>query len=779
MEKNTIFAIFVVAAVGIALIFAGLQEKDAINETPDGKLKRFSSESELVSFLKTNSEQMMNGGIYGSSRMMVTDTAAMPMLASKTLESAGASGGTSDFSTTNIQVEGVDEADIIKNDGKYIYTVSGNKLVIIDAYPAGNANIISETELKGTPQEIFVNKDRVTVFGNYYKTEDIMTKVKNIRPDILPPQRGYSGSYTYIQVYDIKDRSEPVLKRDIVLRGDYYDSRMIGEYAYAVVNMPVYYYEGGTVPMPLISENGAAKETPASDIYYFDYPDYSYNYLNIISVNTQKDEESYESKTFLSSYAQNMHVSTGNIYVTYTTSNYMYRIEPMVEEVLMPVMPTDIRENMRKAMDSNGTSGTKLNDITKVFEDYTESLSDKQKEDLQNKMQEKMADYEEKMMKEWQKTAIHKIAISNGKITYEGQGSVPGTVLNQFSMDENNGYFRIATTTRESWSGGMRMMASASAGKSETKMTALQTQQVDTATVSKIAAVEPANTAPTATVIRPMPISPPPAQPTSKNNIYVLDSDMKIIGKLEDLAPGESIYSARFMGNRAYMVTFKKIDPLFVIDLKNPYEPKLLGKLKIPGYSDYLHPYDENHVIGLGKEAIGAEEGDFAWYQGIKLALFDVSDPENPKEISKFNIGDRGTDSYALHEHKAFLFDKEKKLLVIPITLAEIDKSKYADEKLPPYAYGEFTWQGAYVLSLDTESGFKLKGRISHVEDDSLQKSGYYYYSPYSVKRSLYIGNVLYTLSDKLVKMNDLSSMEELNKVKLPYSEQSNVYYVE
>ena len=148
-------------------------------------------------------------------------------------------------------------------------------------------------------------------------------------------------------------------------------------------------------------------------------------------------------------------------------------------------------------------------------------------------------------------------------------------MLNQFSMDEWNGCFRIATTRGH---------------------------------VSREGS-------------------------SSTNNVYVLDSDLNVTGKLEGLAPGETIYSARFIGKRAYLVTFKKVDPFFVLDLSVPSDPKVLGALKIPGFSDYLHPYDENHVIGVGKNTVEADpgEGNFAWYQGMKVALFDVTDVANPQ----------------------------------------------------------------------------------------------------------------------------------------------------
>jgi uncharacterized secreted protein with C-terminal beta-propeller domain len=256
-------------------------------------------------------------------------------------------------------------------------------------------------------------------------------------------------------------------------------------------------------------------------------------------------------------------------------------------------------------------------------------------------------------------------------------------------------------------------------------------------------------------------------QATSGNNVYVLNMNLTVVGALEDLAPGESIYSARFMDSKCYLVTFKKIDPLFVIGLDDPTAPRVLGKLKIPGFSDYLHPYSENLLIGIGKETVEAEEGDFSWHQGVKIALFDVSDVENPREIAKYIIGDRGTDSPVLRDPKAFLFDKDRNLLAIPILLAEINESQYP-ERVPKNAYGEYVWQGLYVFTI-TEDSITLRGQVTHVNNpEEFMKSGYYYYSEFSVTRSLYIENMLYSISNAKVKISDLTSLEPVNEIKLP-----------
>jgi uncharacterized secreted protein with C-terminal beta-propeller domain len=253
------------------------------------------------------------------------------------------------------------------------------------------------------------------------------------------------------------------------------------------------------------------------------------------------------------------------------------------------------------------------------------------------------------------------------------------------------------------------------------------------------------------------------------NNVYVLDGTMTTIGSLTHIAEQESIYSTRFIGDRLYMVTFKRIDPFFVIDLSTPENPTILGKLKIPGYSDYLHPYDATHIIGIGKETTTNDWGGVST-SGIKLALFDVSDVSNPKQLDKVQIGDAGSDSAALTDHHAFLFDKAKNLLVIPVravSASQVTKGDY-------YNYQQQVWYGAYVFGLTPQTGFTLRGTVQHGTGDN----GYYYYgsSTSDVKRSLYIDNVLYTMSAKQIKAN---SLDDINTTiaTIPLPGTGDVYY--
>ncbi len=723
MDNVKLIAIGALSLVLIG-IFAVLYPTYQISSGAVGQL---SSYQDLKNFL--NNSLTESSGFYGGfggiaapafggvarSMESTTTAAAVPGEAAQAPSDAS-----EDYSQTNVQIAGVDEPDIVKNDGKYIYTVSGTDVVIVDAYPASGARILSKIGINGTVGQLFVNKDKLVIFSNVYNypvyaeggggivggiaptgaTEPAVAGKAVVESSLIYPYPYYT-TQTFIGIYDISDRSNPVLKRNITIDGDFLDARMIGDYIYPIVVQPINYYGQGDVPIPRIYTGGVSRpvfEFP--NLYYFDNPDYSYRYTTVMAVNTQNDGEEATTKVYLMGYSQNIFVSQDNIYITYTKQlSYSVIYNRLIDEVFIPNLPSSLTSRITQIRNSYVPSYQKYQEIQQVINEYYETLNPEERAVFQRNLETKIVEFYVKIQKETEKTVIHKIAISGNNIQYITSGEAPGYVLNQFSMDENGGYFRIATTTREyvnnTW------------------------------------------------------------QSTTKNHIYVLDGSLNIVGKLEDLAPGETIFSARFLGNRAYLVTFRRIDPLFVIDLSNPSDPKVLGKLKIPGFSDYLHPYDDNHIIGVGKETEEIGTGRVIT-TGVKLALFDVTNPENPIEISKYVIGESGTDSYALYDHKAFLFSKSKNLLIIPILLSETN-----------YYY---TFQGAYVFNLDLQNGFVLKGKITHLGNETEAKNYYYYYSPFSVKRSLYIGDTLYTVSDKVIKMNSLDTLEEKNKIVLPYN---------
>ncbi|MCX6770381.1 MAG: beta-propeller domain-containing protein, partial [Candidatus Micrarchaeota archaeon] len=634
-----------------------------------------------------------------------------------------------DYSQTNVQVQGVDEADLVKNDGKYVYIVkneygtsirynpfssgSTGKVKIIDAYPAASMKQVGEISIDGDVQQIFVNGDKRVVFGSvyvpYYFPSGLSSDAVCLRC-VVPPY--YSSNFAFMRIYDISDKASPKLLKRIEVKGNYVESRMIGSKVYTVFSD----YASYDYPMPLYRVDGQEMKIAPTDVGYFDFPDSGYSF-NILSGVDLSDLASADSrKVVLMGGAQNLFVSSDNLYVTYSRYDYYDPMWRVYNEVLSPYFDDGMKKRVSEidAMNISGWRKERLKSQEaisfmqgKIFNPLDWSIDTNLREEIQQKIYDGQQKTTEQPRNS-ENTAIHKFALDSA-FTYGGQAEVPGHALNQFSMDEYNGTFRIATTVGQSWN----------------------------------------------------------ANPPSSNGIYVFDSSLKQIGKLEGLAKGESIYSARFMGARAYLVTFKKTDPLFVIGLSDPTNPEVLGKLKIPGYSDYLHPYDETHLIGLGKGAVADENGgNFAWYQGVKLSLFDVSDVEHPKEVAYYEIGDRGTDSYALSEHKAFLFSKEKNLLVIPITLAKIDPLKYPSG-VPANTYGDYVFQGAYVFSITPEKGFALRGTISHVDEAEYKKSGDYWWSNNNVVRSLYIGEYLYTLSDLYLKANDLGTLVPVSSVQV------------
>jgi inhibitor of cysteine peptidase len=591
------------------------------------EISKFTSYEQLqnfIKFIKTNAQSQYTAS--RDSNAGGTPPSFAPLAPSPAESSPG-------YSTTNIQVAGVDEADIVKTDGNYIYLASGNKTIIVEAYPPQQGRVVSEIELEGTVIGLFINGDRLVVFGEdtpYYPYYDVTRGPTGELPMPL-----VASPKTFVKVYDISDRENPRLVREISADGQYVGSRMIDDYAYVVVNEPAY-EEEGEVNLPAIRVGDNETEIPATDIYYSNVSDYYYTYTTVMAINTQDDDQEPTSETILLGASSNVYVSLSNIYLTF------------------PVWRGNVGDG--------------------------------------------------------QATSIYRIQITGDNITYAASGEVPGMVLNQFSMDEYEGYFRVATTTGY---------------------------------VSRT------------------------GEGTSRNNIYTLNMALNITGALGNVAPGEKIYSARFMGDRCYLVTFKKVDPLFVIDLSDPHDPAVLGYLKVTGYSDYLQPYDETHIIGIGKETVEAEEGNFAWYQGVKISLFDVSDVNHPVEISKYEIGDRGTDSPILYDHKALLFDKSRNLLVIPVLVAEIDESQYP-QGVPSNAYGQPVWQGAYVFNISLSQGIQLRGRITHIENGADLGQWYSYsYSPFSIQRSLYIGDVLYTISNAKIMMSNLDNLDYINEVEL------------
>lgn len=290
-------------------------------------------------------------------------------------------------------------------------------------------------------------------------------------------------------------------------------------------------------------------------------------------------------------------------------------------------------------------------------------------------------------------TAIHKFALDEqAGARYVGSGSAPGRLLNQFSLGEHEGYLRVAT-------------------------------HVDRFDIEAGQSAAPYNA------------------------VFVLgesSGELVIVGKVEGIAPGETLHSARFMGNHGFLVTYRKIDPLFVLDLAIPTGPKVVGELKVPGFSEYLHPLDETHLIGVGKWTVPTNEG-FDWFQGVQISLFDVSDWSNPTAVQQLTLGGRGSYSEVEHTHKAFTFLPQTGLLAIPMHL-------YSVEQLP-FQMGELEFDGVVAFRVDKAAGFTELGRLPALAGSNETEWNW----PW--RRGAFIGDALYALSAAGVRGAPLSNV--------------------
>ena len=712
-------AISVLVTAGIMYVM-DTDEQPQIVQTPDpeiiyvnkvvseyfegsNEIKKISSQEELQNILEASSS--FDGGF--DTRMLrsfaddavMFDTAestGMPVPSVEPMPTDGVSkvesGGT-DYSTTNVQVANVDEPDYLKNDSKYVYIVSQNTLSIIDAYPAEDAKLILKIALDIESQYIqnmFLNDDRLVIFYNGQSDDEIIPQFDFV------PRRSYN-SVTHALIVDVSDKENPTILKDYSIDGNFRDARMIGDYAYFVTNSNV---DHQYPRLPVIMEDSVRIMTP--EAFYFDNVEQFSNFNTLTAINIFED--TINSETFLMGYTGSFYVSENNFYLTYQQNMpfgfYENSSRDRFFDVVVPLLPKSIQDEIKLIENSElDSASAQWNAISELMQKSYNEMNKKDKEELFDKIRDALNEYDRKIQEDTRKTIIHKISIDEDKIEYVAKGTVPGRLLNQFSMDESGDRFRVATTNE------------------------IYTQYEGT--------------------IR-------------SNAVYVLDEQLKIVGELEEIAPDESIFSTRFMEDRLYMVTFQQIDPFFVIDLSSD-TPKILGELKIPGFSNYLHPYDEEHVIGVGRDTKEIENGRVQQL-GIKVALFNVADVNNPKVVDDIIIGDSSTQSEALHNHKAFFFDKSREILSIPISadIESLDISTSSKMFAPEYN----RWSGFYVFDLNKSDGISTKGTITHSDSDSR------YYGMNNA-RTFYIEDVLYTASQGYLKMNSFDELNEINSIKL------------
>ena len=679
----------------LAAAWVGVSQLQAGSPAPRKRLQpqKITSCSQLQYLLRTHQPRYFADYRTGLGAMTLNAPVAL----------AGAGGnGTPSFSTTLTQVAGADEGDQVKTDGHLICQINQGRVLILQtgAAPA-LASTLDFTDGSFYPQELYLDdKQQLIVIGTAFQTPAATT-------GLFAPMWFFSTGTVVARIYDLTDAAHPVKQREVELAGDYVASRKIGSCLYLVARQyPDYYAQpwGGVmtplhspVTVPLLNPRtllpsyrdskfgGQTRYLNLTRCFYFPGFDDPV-YLLVGGLDLANASASLDVNAFLGAGDQ-IYCSLTNLYVTASRPVDIF----FAESLTLTAAPA-----------VSGAIGA----ATAAGQTAAATVREPQSPTI-------IPTYREQ-------TDIYKFALGRGRSQFVAANTVTGSVLNAYSMDEHDGYFRVATTEHSWWA----------------------------------------------------------ADNLDHNHLFVLDASLQLSGKLDDFAPGEEIYAARFMGNRAFLVTFQQIDPLFAIDLANPTNPAVVGQLTLPGYSTFLLPYDENHLIGFGKDVQIADAGtndlggDVPWwngrafYQGMKLALFDVTDLHHPVQTSEVSIGDRGTDSPGLYDPHALLFDPARNLLAFPVSVALVSNP----DPTQPWQWGDPVFQGAFVYQVSPDSGFTFKGSITH------KPSGQDVYATWGdeINRILLIGTDLYTLSDSWLMANDLGSLNENAVLALPQPTQQS-----
>ena len=600
-------------------------------------LTKFSSETDFKSYLSEGSKSS-SGAYFGSfsfgtrSIELMGPSAGIPQ-DTKALPQVG--GGVPErVSETNVQVKGIDEPDILKTDGKSLFYSSENQYYPQPLRPIEMGTSVYPYQSQDKIKIInALPVDKLTVLGNIEKNGQLLLAKDML---VVFTDRTIYG-------FDVKDTASPkeVWKIDFDNNSRFSTARLYQDKIYLITQTGI----NISRPCPIIPLTSG--QIPLSidcvEIYHPSIvipADVTYT-TSIISPVDGKVEKSVS--VVGSSSESVIYMSGKSIYITYAYDiDQVKLMYGFFSEKGEDLVSAEVLKNLKELQKLDISNQAKMTELSVIIERFQSTLDENERLKMQNEMTNRMKDYAKEHLRESEKTGIAKISLNDVQVA--ATGAAPGRLLNQFSLDENSDYLRMATTV-----GGNIF------GSSE-----------------------------------------------GANDVYVLDNDLNIVGSVLNLGKGERVYSARFLGDKGYVVTFKQTDPFYVLDLSNPKSPQVKGELKIPGYSSYLHPLSENKILGVGKD--GSQ---------VKLSIFDVTSAENPAEIDKYILDEYWSE--ALSTHHGFLQDGKHKVLFIPGN------------------------KGGYVISYEGDK-FVLKKAVSET----------------MAKRAVYINDYLYIVgSDKIVVVDE------------------------
>ena len=542
----------------------------------------------------------------------------MPVSAVKPIPTSRVAPKTIEYSTTNVQVAGVDEHDIVKTNGRVIAIARGEDVVIIDAT---NNTVASYIDIPGVRGLYLVNNTLVLI-------REVSVASTQLTPVID------------IFLYDVSNPGEPRLVERVNVTSSLAGSRLVNNYLYIVGFMNSYEIKSSedrvVVSVQIPHVNG--ESLPAENIFLSEDCE---TYIVILALDISSGE--YSVKSYLGGVVEWIYMVPDRLYIAWRSPLTMYAVSLKVLEYMV----------------SQGYL------TQEEFEGYEQMIIEGRGAEVRSRISVKIQRHPEYLnlsLGYIDETTFLVLDIRGLEVSSRGLFKVPGEVLDQFAMEEycvgESRFMVIATTLSKyrlylwMWRPYMTTIhIMIIKGGEEERVTLTTIIGEDSENITGEHVLWLVNIIPEDT----------------SNNVYIVDENLNIVAELVNLAQGERIFAARLIKNILYLVTFRAVDPLFAIDLSNPYQPRVLGYLKIPGFSEYLHPLSENILLGIGLED---------W--SLKISLFDVSDPANMSEVAKLKIG-VFSDSEVLRDHKAFTVDPRYEYFVIPVTAFTTTEDKVAE----------------------------------------------------------------------------------------------------
>jgi len=646
-----------------------------------------------------------------------------------------------EFSGTNNQESGVDEADFLKTDGFHIYMLNGQLLLIMGVPEFGNLTLESNLTIEGSPTQMMIDGDRLVIASSIYywnlpgnsELRDLMTEEVTVTNG--DGKEDYSYTYTRVQnlvkytVVDISDRTSPTVERELYVEGNYHTARMVDGTVRSVTHLWTYFDGIRTwvnLPEGYWSEDDMDKRM---DIW------------NDSMNETIAHNEQVISALTLDDFAPHIYEKReGN--------------PNSVIQIVSHPITSDMCSEFSASTDSAGRGFTTIMTIRMLSEEPSlevDHITSTWAHVYSSKDTLVLAEPANDWWWFWRNsgwddaTNIHSFDISDANsTTYSSSGRVSGTVQDQFSISEYDGSIRVATTT-DVWG---RWWLSEELDENG----------------------EPVWTGPS-------------------NQVTILqdngEGELAQVGFIGGIAEGETIWSARFVGNRGYLVTFMNIDPLWVLDLSDPTNPTVLGELEVPGVSTYIHPIDDDTLLTIGI-AGGADGLGLDWSM-TQVSLFDVSDTSNPTLADTLPVSPAYTDencedvitcgwswsySEATYEHKAFTYWAPEALLAVPLST---HRYVYDEVEIDGRTYSYSGYQFVSMLkmiSVDAENGtLSSHGEVEHSGFYNEEGLSSWWSGTTSIRRSIFMGDYVYAFSSGGATVHRTDDLQLMVELELPGNE--------